>query len=126
MSAPPVTIAADANLQDALEAMSRHGVSHLVVPGAGDPAGLVTDRDLRLQLPSRSHASPAEHELVATSTPVESICLRRPLSVTPETSLREVAQTMRHNNVGSVLVVDEGAVVGIITKTDFLDLLLGD
>ena len=43
---------------------------------------------------------------------------RAPVTVLPEASVLEAARAMRDRNVGSVIVYDEGAVVGIMTDRD--------
>jgi CBS domain-containing protein len=41
------------------------------------------------------------------------------LSVEPSVPLREALKTMMDNNVGSLLVIDGGRVVGLLTERDF-------
>lgn len=43
---------------------------------------------------------------------------RAPVTVLPEASVLEAARLMRDRNVGSVVVYDEGRVVGILTDRD--------
>jgi CBS domain-containing protein len=43
---------------------------------------------------------------------------RPPVTVLPETSVLEAACAMRDRNVGSVIVYEEGSVVGILTDRD--------
>lgn len=43
-----------------------------------------------------------------------------PLTVPPSTSLAEAAASMRERKVGSVIVVDEGPVLGILTERDLV------
>lgn len=43
---------------------------------------------------------------------------RAPVTVLPETSVLEAARLMRDRNVGSVIVYEEGRVVGILTDRD--------
>lgn len=43
---------------------------------------------------------------------------RAPVTVLPESSVLEAARAMRDHNVGSVVVYDEGKVVGILTDRD--------
>lgn len=45
---------------------------------------------------------------------------RAPVTVFPEASALEAARLMRDRNVGSVIVYDEGAVVGILTDRDIV------
>ncbi|MDX1622984.1 MAG: CBS domain-containing protein [Gemmatimonadota bacterium] len=43
---------------------------------------------------------------------------RSPVTVVPEATVREAARRMRERQVGSVIVLDEGSVVGILTDRD--------
>jgi CBS domain-containing protein len=48
-----------------------------------------------------------------------------PITVTPETSLREAAMLMIENKIGGLPVVDENRmVVGIITESDLFEALV--
>lgn len=124
MSRPVRSIAADASLKDALETMNRHHIRHLMVAGPDGTRGLVSDRDIRLQMPSRAWATQTEQALIPNSLSVDSVCIRNPVVVETGTMLRTVAEIMLRRKVGSVLVGDERAVVGIVTKADFVRLFL--
>ena len=52
--------------------------------------------------------------------PAESIMTRPVLSVTPDTTLDEARQKLVHHNVGRLPVMEEGKLVGIISRTDLL------
>lgn len=43
---------------------------------------------------------------------------RAPVTVLPETSVIDAARAMRDRNVGSVIVYEEGSVIGILTDRD--------
>ncbi len=43
-----------------------------------------------------------------------------PVVVAPDTGVREIARIFVDRNISSVPVVDEGAVTGIVTKTDLM------
>lgn len=48
-------------------------------------------------------------------------------TATPGTSVREAAEAMERNGIGSIVVVDEDdAVVGILTTTDFVRIALDE
>jgi len=52
-------------------------------------------------------------------TKISEVMTQRPRAVTPQTSVREAAQLMDQEDVGSLPVVDEGArLVGILTDRD--------
>ena len=54
---------------------------------------------------------------------VSSLVKRLPVSVSPDTSVREAARIMYDNGVGSVIVVVEGKPVGVFTERDLLKLV---
>ena len=42
------------------------------------------------------------------------------VTVSPETTVEEAAERLLHENIGSLVVVDDGDLVGILTSTDFV------
>jgi len=55
---------------------------------------------------------------------VAQLMTSEPETVTPETLVEEVANRMLDHGIGSVLVVDEdGALAGILTTTDFVQIV---
>ncbi|MCA9245988.1 MAG: CBS domain-containing protein [Planctomycetales bacterium] len=56
-------------------------------------------------------------ELIAEAHPVE------PLSVVPDTSVREVFALMKAQKTGSVIICSDGKVAGIFTERDALNLM---
>src|SRR6185436_188395 len=70
--------------------------------------GVLTRRDI---------VGSAAPDPVATRT----LVLRSPISVRPEASLREAADLMVTEKVGRLPVVVEGKVVGIVTRSDLLN-----
>jgi CBS domain-containing protein/gamma-glutamylcysteine synthetase len=56
-----------------------------------------------------------------TTTTVEEIMIKNPISVTPETTVRTAMMLMRENRIGALPVVNElNELTGIITEMDFL------
>jgi acetoin utilization protein AcuB/CBS domain-containing protein len=56
---------------------------------------------------------------------VYSVMTENPITVTPETSLREAAMLMIENKIGGIPVVDEDMlVIGIITESDLFEALV--
>jgi CBS domain-containing protein len=83
-----------------------------VVDGSQSVIGIVTRRDL--QLAARCYgAAPVEVSEVM-HTPV--------ITITPDSALRDAADRMRREGIGSLPVCDseDGHLVGIITETDLL------
>ena len=79
--------------------------------------GLVTHRTLlRFMTEERRRANLGEMDL-----PVKAIMRRDPVTVTPETSTMEAIRIMREMKIGSLPVVRDGRLIGIITEKDFLE-----
>ncbi|HKZ45618.1 MAG TPA: CBS domain-containing protein [archaeon] len=57
---------------------------------------------------------------------VEEVMNKNVVVTEPEASIREVARTMADNHIGSVIVVKNGEIVGIVTDRDVLICLAKD
>jgi CBS domain-containing protein len=51
---------------------------------------------------------------------VREIMTRRPITITPESSIAVAAKLMRKNHVGGLIVIDKGRLAGVITEGDIL------
>lgn len=76
--------------------------------------GLVTHRILLRYLAERSTAEDG------AGTPVKDVMIRNPISVSPETRTQEAIALMRQHKIGSLPVVRDGHLVGIVTESDFM------
>lgn len=77
--------------------------------------GLVTHRSLLRFLSDHNSI-----DMRSIGVPVKQIMVRDPISVSPETSTVEAVKTMRRHRIGSLPVVRNGRLVGIITEQDFI------
>lgn len=114
----PVTAGADESIQEAAKRMDVSGVGCLVVvDGAARPIGIVTDRDLALQVLRRGLDPAAETLECVMSEPVVTITDHAPLGV--------AARFMRQHGVRRIPVVqgDTGAMVGIVSSDDLVQLV---
>lgn len=124
MSRGVITIGASESCHEAVRRMHRGKVRHLpVVDEGGALVGIVTDRDLRHHL----FAGPALRAIGATpvETLLRAVAVREIMSapvvsVAPAEDFETAAQLMLEDKVGSLPVVDNGRVVGILTETDLL------
>lgn len=108
-----VTIDSDASASAARSRMRKHRIRHLVVTSDGELAGILSERDLggRDGNGARDGAS------------VDDLMNRRVVSAQPTTTLRKAANLMSGNLIGSLPVLEDGKLVGIVTATDVLDAL---
>ncbi len=121
MTPDPVSVPADATLGDALRVMRARRIRHLPVVEGGEVVGMISDRDLRLAMPSPLGMESAEDVAAAESTPVGDIMTRGAITVGPFDTVEDAAVRMRRQRVGSLPVVDAaGKLLGILTETDIL------
>jgi CBS domain-containing protein len=92
--------------------MRAEGFKHLPVVETKRVLGVITDRDVR------QHADHLDDTLVETAMTAD------PVTVPPDTSIVEAASLMLVKRIGCLPVVQNGALVGIITATDLLRALL--
>jgi predicted transcriptional regulator len=117
-----VSIASDMDLVEAAKVMRDEHVGFLVVYLQGDevrkPAGVLTDRDVVLQVTAK--------EVDPHSVSVADVMTRQPLIASESDELSEVLQAMRMAGIRRVPVVNvRGGMCGIFAMDDALDLITG-
>jgi acetoin utilization protein AcuB len=127
MSRSPATVKPEDGLKDAIWKMERGHFRHLpVVDDKGKLIGMLTDRDIRLIRPSLAFVTREDAQVQLWSIAVQQAAVFDPISVKPETTLREAAETMMRWHVGGLPVVDDQEkLVGMITYTDILREFVG-
>src|SRR6185437_14025724 len=102
--------------------MVEHRIRHLVVTSdGGELLGIVTDRDIRLNLPSQATSlSVWEMNYLLTRLTVEKVMTTSVITVGPDRSARDAAELMLDHRIGALPVVDGGRLIGIVTETDLL------
>ncbi len=109
------TIGPAASARDAATRLFEAGIGSLVVvEDGGPPVGILTDCDVtRLVSEGRDGAETRVTDFM--TSPV--------VSTTPDATIKEAAATMRAETIKRLPVVEEGAVVGIVTTTDLSNYL---
>jgi CBS domain-containing protein len=110
MTASPTTIAANAPVVEAARLMASQDVGSLPVVDDGTLVGMVTDRDLVLNVLAK--------DVDPHSTTVASVCSQDPVVVGPEDSLDEALQRMAREQVRRLPVVEKERLVGILAQAD--------
>lgn len=128
MTRNPISIEPEAPLGTAVDVMVHRKIRHLpVVDAQGAIVGIITDRDLR----SAALAPALEEYLSAAARrrlrgigialenlQVKNAMTTNPVTTTPDIPVTQAAALMLERHVGSLLVVDRGALVGIVTDRD--------
>lgn len=124
MSRQVVTIGTSESCLDAVVRMQRARARHLpVVNREGLLVGIITDRDLRHLLFS-PRMLPAlgstRVDVLLDGVHVAEIMSTDMVTTAPDASVADAAATMCKEKVGSLPVLENGRVVGILTETDVL------
>jgi acetoin utilization protein AcuB len=127
MSKNPVTVKPEDGLNDAIWKMERGHFRHLPVVDEKDKlVGMLTDRDSRLIRPSLAFVNKEDAAVQLWSISVQQAAVFDPISVKPETTLKEAAALMMRWHVGGLPVVDgQDKPIGMITYTDILREFVG-
>ena len=121
MTTPAITVGLDMPVLEAHQLMASRRIRHLPVTDGGRLMGIVTDRDIRLNLPSPATSlSVWEVNYLLARLTVESAMRRAVITVDPDRPVSEAARIMLDHKIGALPVVDGGVVVGIVTETDML------
>jgi acetoin utilization protein AcuB len=121
MTTGPITVPVDMPVLDARQLMVKHRIRHLLVTDERRLMGIVTDRDIRLNLPSPATSlSVWEVNYLLARLTVESVMTCSVIIVEPKRDAIEAARIMLEHKIGALPVVDAGTMVGIVTETDVL------
>jgi acetoin utilization protein AcuB len=128
MKAVVMTIPARESAFEAALRMRRSGLHRLaVVDDHGQVEGIVTDRDLRSLLFATLAGGRAEEVVDVEKTlrerPVREVMSAPAVTVGPQESLATAVRLMAERKIGSILVVDDNGLLGIVTETDLIALL---
>ena len=101
--------------------MQKEHIRHLLVVDDGRLQGIVTDRDIRLNMasPATSLSVWELNHLLARLT-VDKVMTRGVIVIDGERNAREAARIMVDHKIGALPVLDGERLLGIITETDLL------
>lgn len=117
----PQTATPEMPVAEAFRLMRRGGFRHLPVTDGERLVGIVSDRDLPVPRPEVAPADSAEAaEPSMARLAVGDVMSRDVVSVAPDRPVEEAARAMLDLRVGSLPVVEEGRLIGILTETDLL------
>jgi acetoin utilization protein AcuB len=121
MTGAPITLPPDISIFEARRLMDGERIRHVLVTLGGDLLGIVTDRDIRLNMPSQATSlSVWELNYLLAKLTVGEVMTRSVITVGPDLDARDAAQIMVDHKIGALPVIDDGRLVGIVTETDLL------
>ena len=114
MTPNPVTCRETDSVYDAVRIMKERNTGVVpIVDQSGSCAGIITDRDVCLQVILNSQDP--------KSTPLQSVMTRQLLTCKPEDDIQDVLSQMEKRQVKRIIVIDDRKhCVGIISETDIV------
>ncbi|HEY2410096.1 MAG TPA: CBS domain-containing protein [Polyangiaceae bacterium] len=128
MTTDVATVERNEKLQIADDVMRLGRIRHLpVVDSDGSLAGIVTQRDLFQSglLRALGYGSHARQQAL-DSVAIKEAMKTEVVTTTPDALLVDAARTMLDRKIGCLVVIDNGAIAGILTESDFVKLALRD
>ena len=120
MSEDLITIDKDQSLSDALKLLRKHNISRLPVTNNKELVGIISERDIANKLGSSKYEN-----MPPSRFHISSVMVKDVITVLETMQLGDVAELMLENGIGSVPVLDDDKMVGIVSKADFVTLAVG-
>jgi len=122
MSSEVITIPPSTTLLEALKVMVSNGFRRLPVKGDRGVEGIIVAMDVVRFLGSTRIFEFIKSDSIydVLNVGVQDLMTKSVVSISPESDIGEAADLMRKTNRGSLLVIEKGELVGIITERDLL------
>jgi CBS domain-containing protein len=125
MSSPVYTVRADSSIEDAAAMLAAHEITAApVLDEADEVVGMISEADL---LRNRVPADPAVHpwrsaggDGVARGGRVADVMTASAVTARPSDDVSDIAQTMLVRDIRSIPIIDDGDLVGIISRRDIM------
>ncbi len=114
MGSPVRTIRPSSTMEEANRLMIRYGQDGLIVVEDEEVVGVVSRRDIDQAM---------HHKL--GHAPVQGFMSRPVISIKPDTGLHEIQHIMVHEDIGRLPVLDDGHLIGLVTRHNVLQTLYG-
>lgn len=121
-----ITITAQTSLVEAKKIMDENPIDHLlVVDKSNKLLGIISDRDLKQYWASPA-TSLSAHELgyLLDKVTASMVMVKTVITVTPDITVERAAFVMQVNNINALPVEEDDKLVGIVTSTDVMGVLL--
>lgn len=118
MTRDVVTIESNQSLRDAHEFMVEWNIRHLPVVNAGKLVGILSDRDVLLA------SSRDQIGIVVPAMAVSEVMTSMPMTCDLSTSVSTIARKMLDHKIDCLPILSEGELVGLVTSSDLMELLI--
>ncbi|MFA5346950.1 MAG: CBS domain-containing protein [Methanoregula sp.] len=117
MTTPVFFVSPQETVAYARNLMVKHKISRLLIMEDGRLVGILTKKDIAYKM---RHGEPAWRRRPIDQIPLGAFATGNPVAVAPDTETKAIAKFFVKNDISSVPVVDEGTVIGIVTKSDLM------
>ncbi|WP_323704560.1 CBS and ACT domain-containing protein [Mammaliicoccus sp. Dog046] len=122
MTSPCTTIRGDKSIEDALVLMTQKEIRHLPIVDEHDQLlGIISDRDIKMALPSILSDDDPNQSL---SLSISKIMRRNVIRCHPLDFVEDIAIDFYEMSIGSIPVIRDNKVIGIVTQKDMLNTFL--
>ncbi|HHZ02924.1 MAG TPA: CBS domain-containing protein [Tissierellia bacterium] len=125
MTKNPYTIEANAPISDAVALLKEKGLKRLPVVDGEKVVGILTQSDIHKVSPTKATSlSIFEINYLLSKLTVNDAMTKKIITIDANSLLEEAAVIMRENRIGTLPVVENDKLVGIITESDIFDALI--
>ncbi len=121
----PMSLKPSDNVGKVRAMFRKHKISHMPIIDDKKLVGIISQQDLldfstkpRFRQ-TRGDRKGEKEEM--TNVPVESVMVSPVITVPPTTTLKDAEKKMHDNNIGSLIIKEGEKLLGIVTRTDFLE-----
>ena len=125
MTPHPIVVHLDTSFEDALQLLREKKIRRLpVIDKQGNLVGIVVEKDLLYASPSPATSlSVFEVHYLLSKLQVKDVMTKRVITVGEDCPLEEAARIMVDHKIGSLPVLRDKKLVGIITETDIFKIM---
>ena len=126
MTKNPVTIYPEASVVEASDLMKKEKVHRLpVLDKDKNLVGVISEKDILFATPSPA-SSLSIHEMayLLSKLTVKKIMSKNPVTISKDTPVEEAARLMVDQDLSCLPVVEDGKLIGIVSKSDMFKILL--
>lgn len=113
MTKSVISIDATMTINEAAKMMEDAKVGAIIVMENNSPIGIVTDRDFAVKVVAHAYQ---------ITSPIKQIMSSPLFSITSDETVRTASDVMHDRKIGKLPVIDNDKVIGIITKSDIVNL----
>ncbi len=125
MSKEVIALTRSDDLDRAEMLFKRHNIRHIPVVSGESIIGMLSYSDLlRISFADATNDERDVDSVVYNMFTIEQVMTKNLISVTSETTIKEVAEILAKNEFHALPVVDDSTLMGIVTTTDLINYLL--